>query len=42
MQRISKVGWKYLSHEIQFRNVHKQMIQLKGTYDVSVMYNEWK
>jgi hypothetical protein len=30
MQRIYEVGWKDLSHEVWFGNVHKQMIQLKG------------
>jgi len=30
MQHIFEVGWKNLSHEIQFGNVHRQMIQLKG------------
>jgi hypothetical protein len=30
MQHIYEVEWKDLSHEIWFRNVHKQMIQLKG------------
>jgi len=29
MQRNSEVGWKDLLHKVQFRNVHKQMIQLK-------------
>jgi len=30
MQCIFKVGWKDLSHEVQSRSVHRQMIQLKG------------
>jgi hypothetical protein len=43
MLHISKVGYKNLSHEIQFMNVHMQMIQLKGyLFDVNVIHNGWK